>query len=89
MTPRAKKPVIGAGAEDCFAVRIAAPPVDGAANEALIAFIAKSFGVPRRAVALISGDTARHKRLSIAGDTATLASIAANLYGIAHERTDH
>lgn len=70
-------------------MRVAAPPVDGAANEALMAFIAKSFGVSKRAVTLISGDTARHKRLRITGDTATLASIAASLYGDAHERTDH
>lgn len=62
---------------------MAAAPVDGAANAALVALVAKRFGVPRRAVTLIAGDTARVKRLHIAGDAAALAEIAATLYAVA------
>ena len=47
-------------------VRITAPPVDGKANEHLIKFIAKQFGVARRNVKLISGETGRNKRIAIA-----------------------
>lgn len=70
-----------AGTPDHFAARVSAPPVDGAANAALIALVAKTFGVPRGAVRLIAGDTARLKRLFVAGDPAALARVAATLYG--------
>ena len=85
-TPRASKGVLLAGTPEHFAARIAAPPVEGAANAALIELIAKTFGVPKRDVTLIAGDTARVKRLSIAGNPETLAGIAAALYGAGHER---
>ncbi|MFN4095535.1 MAG: DUF167 domain-containing protein [Sphingomonas sp.] len=85
-TPRASKSVLLPGAPEHFAARIAAPPVEGAANAALIELVAKAFGVPKRDVMLIAGDTARVKRLSIAGDPKTLAGIAASLYGAGHER---
>ncbi|MBS1822120.1 MAG: YggU family protein [Acidobacteria bacterium] len=54
------------------AVKIAlnAPPVDGKANEALIAFVAERVGVPRSKVALIAGMTNRSKTLRIAGKSA-------------------
>ena len=48
-------------------VRVASPPVDGAANAALVAFIAKTLRVPRSAVRLASGETARLKRLELQG----------------------
>jgi uncharacterized protein YggU (UPF0235/DUF167 family) len=48
-------------------VRLAAPPVEGAANEALIALIAESLGIARRAVRIVSGDRSRRKRLAVAG----------------------
>jgi uncharacterized protein YggU (UPF0235/DUF167 family) len=47
----------------------------------LIGLVAKTFGVPRRAVTLIAGDASRLKRLAIAGDAPALAKIAASLYG--------
>jgi len=55
---------------DSLLIRLAAPPVDGAANDALIAFLATTFGVPRRAVGIISGERGRQKRVAIAGVTA-------------------
>lgn len=85
-TPRASKSALLTGTPEHFAARIAAPPVEGAANAALIELVAKTFGVAKRDVTLIAGDTARVKRLSIAGDPERLAGIAAALYGAGHER---
>ena len=48
-------------------IRVAAPPVEGAANDALVAFLARSLGLPRSAVTLVAGDRARVKRLRLAG----------------------
>jgi uncharacterized protein (TIGR00251 family) len=80
VTPRSSRDIFAAGTDDHFAARLAAPPVEGAANEALIALVAKAFGVPKRAVTLVAGETARLKRLAITGDAALLAKIAASLY---------
>ena len=52
--------------------RVAAPPSEGAANEALCRLIAKAAGVPPRDVSLIAGGAGRIKRLAIAGDPPTL-----------------
>ncbi|MFM9828356.1 MAG: DUF167 domain-containing protein [Sphingomonas sp.] len=79
VTPRAHRVEMIAGTDDHFVARLTAPPVDGAANAALIALVAQVFAVPRRAVTLLSGDTARVKRLHIAGDTRILAEMAASL----------
>ena len=46
-------------------VRLAAPPVDGKANEALIEFIAAEYGVPKRNVTIEAGLTSRQKRVSV------------------------
>jgi uncharacterized protein (TIGR00251 family) len=46
-------------------VRLQAPPVDGAANEALIAFLADELGVPRRQVRIVSGFGSRNKVLEV------------------------
>ncbi|KQM67596.1 hypothetical protein ASE75_01275 [Sphingomonas sp. Leaf17] len=83
VTPRGGRNAFAAGTADYFAARLAAAPVDGAANAGLIALVAKIFAVPKRAVTLIAGDTARLKRLRIAGDATVLAKIAASLYAIA------
>lgn len=48
-------------------VRVASPPVEGAANAALIAFLAKTLKIPRSAVRLAAGETARLKRLELEG----------------------
>ncbi|MBR0552458.1 DUF167 domain-containing protein [Stakelama marina] len=80
VTPRSSREAI-AGKGDRFAVRLNAPPVDGAANAALIVFLAKRFGVARRAVTILGGETARQKRLRIEGDPETLATTARSLYG--------
>ena len=48
-------------------MRLAAPPVDGKANEALVAFLAAVFDVPKRRVTLVHGETSRHKRVLVEG----------------------
>ena len=80
VTPRGGRDAIAAGTEEHLAARLAAAPVDGKANAALIALVAKTFGVAKRDVTLVGGDTARLKRLHIAGDATVLAKIAASLY---------
>ena len=85
MTPRASRSELAAGTADHFVARLAAPPVEGAANAALIVLVAKLFGVAKRDVTLIGGEKSRLKRLSIAGDSLALAQRAASLYGPAHD----
>lgn len=48
-------------------IRLAAPPVEGRANEALLKFIAESFGVSLRQVELKQGGQSRHKVVAITG----------------------
>jgi uncharacterized protein len=48
-------------------LRLAAPPVEGKANAALIEFLAEYFGVPRRNVTIVSGLKSRSKRVAIEG----------------------
>lgn len=48
-------------------IALTAPPVEGAANKALMEFLAKLLGVPRSSVALISGETSRNKVVSVEG----------------------
>jgi uncharacterized protein (TIGR00251 family) len=59
---------------DALKIRLAAPPVDGKANEALIAFLAKTLGVPKSKVELVSGQTSRAKRIRIADVSAAEAA---------------
>jgi len=80
VTPRGGRDTLGAGTPDHFAARLAAAPVDGRANIALLALVAATFGVARRDVALVGGATARLKRVRITGDVTTLAKTAATLY---------
>ena len=56
-------------------IRLAARPVDGAANAELVRFLAEAFGVARRDVAIESGEASRRKRVRVAGasDPARLA----------------
>ena len=65
--PRAKKTQLAGVREGAVLIRLAAPPVEGAANEALVAFLATILDLPRRNIRIISGEHARHKRVSIAG----------------------
>ncbi|WP_242097870.1 DUF167 family protein [Sphingomonas sp. CROZ-RG-20F-R02-07] len=83
VTPRGGRDALTPGTAEHFAARLAAAPVEGAANAALLALVARVFGVAKREVTLIGGQTARLKRIAIAGDAALLARIAAGLYAAA------
>jgi uncharacterized protein (TIGR00251 family) len=48
-------------------VRLTAPPVDGAANEALVALLAERLGIPKRAIQIVRGATSRQKTVEITG----------------------
>lgn len=80
VTPRSARESFGMGTADHFVARLTAAPVDGAANAALVALVAKVFGVARRSVSIVSGDTARLKRLQVDGAPLVLAEIARRLY---------
>lgn len=53
--------------DGCLKLRITAPPVEGAANEAVVRLVAETLGIPRRQVRLVSGSTGRRKVLEIEG----------------------
>ena len=65
--PGAKKTEFAGLYGEALKIRLAAPPVDGKANAALIAFLAKTCGVPKASVELVSGDTSRSKRVRVSG----------------------
>ena len=62
---RASRNEVVGNTEGILRVRLQAPPVDGAANEALIAFMADELGVPRRLVRIVSGFGSRNKILEV------------------------
>lgn len=64
--PGAKKTEVAGLHGDALKIRLAAPPVDGKANAALIAFVAQRLDVARSAVTLKSGQTSRRKVLEVA-----------------------
>jgi uncharacterized protein (TIGR00251 family) len=67
--PRAPQSKIDGRRGGAVLVRLAAPPVDGAANDALIELLAREFHRPRRDITILSGETSRDKRVEIAGLT--------------------
>ena len=52
---------------DALKVKVHAPPVEGRANEVLCTFLADTFGLPRRAVTVLRGDTSRQKLVRLEG----------------------
>ncbi len=67
--PRASKNEILPMPEGALKVRLTAPPVDNAANEALIKFLAARLSVPKSRLSIVSGHTSRDKRIRIEGMT--------------------
>lgn len=61
--------------------RVSAPPVDGAANVALIKLLAKALGVSKSKIRFASGETARIKRLRVVGDPADLTKTLRGVVG--------
>ena len=70
VVPRAKATEVAGQHGDAVRIRLAAPPVDGAANAELVRFLAERFRVPRSAVTIVRGATARRKTVAILGVTA-------------------
>jgi uncharacterized protein (TIGR00251 family) len=80
--PRARRvevgPVVGDGGGERLRVAVTAPPVDGAANAAVVEALAAAFGVPKRAVAIVRGETGRRKTVRIEGvGAAAVLAVAA------------
>jgi len=70
--PRASRDALSGERDGALVVRLTAPPVEGAANEALARFLGKALGVAPSAVRVVSGATGRNKVVSVAGlDAAT------------------
>jgi uncharacterized protein (TIGR00251 family) len=65
--PRAARSEIVGVHGDALKVRLAAPPVDGAANDALVALLSSAFAIPRRAVRILAGESSRSKHVEIDG----------------------
>ncbi len=65
--PGAKKSGVAGLHGDALKIRLAAPPVEGRANEALLKYVAAMFNVPVRQVELRQGEQSRHKVVSIVG----------------------
>jgi hypothetical protein len=70
--PRAKKTQIAGERDGALLIRLAAPPVGGAANAALIEFLAATLDLPRRSIRIVNGETTRHKRVAISGLSADI-----------------
>jgi len=65
--PGAKRSEVVGLHGDALKIRLAAPPIEGRANEALLRFIADSFDVPLRQIELLRGTQSRHKMVRVTG----------------------
>jgi uncharacterized protein (TIGR00251 family) len=72
VVPRASRSEIAGYHDGALRVRVAAPPVEGAANRELIKFLSKSFRVPQNAVTIISGSNSRNKIIRITNPSAVM-----------------
>ncbi len=86
LTPRASRDGVDGIATDAegrpiLKLRLKAPPVEGAANAALIAWLAKTLGLRKADIAIRSGETGRTKILHLSGDSIVLAEKLARLCG--------
>ena len=70
LQPRASKNEIGEPLGDELKIKVTAPPVDAAANQALIELLAEKLGCPRGKVELLRGHTSRHKTVILHGFSA-------------------
>jgi uncharacterized protein (TIGR00251 family) len=65
--PRAKKSRIVGARGDAVEISLAAPPVDGAANEELVRVLSEALGIPKRDVVILRGDTSQRKLVEVSG----------------------
>ena len=77
--PRSSRTEVAGVHAGALKVRLHAPPVDGAANEALVAFLAEALGVPRRQVRIVAGASSRAKVVEVEGvDVARVRELPAD-----------
>ena len=69
ITPRARKNEVSGVRAEALLVRLVAPPVEGAANKALVSFLADELRVPRYSIQIVNGEHSRQKRIAIANVT--------------------
>lgn len=79
LTPRASRTgldgiVTGADGRLVLQVRVAAPPVEGAANKALVAYLAAALRLRKSEIRIASGETARQKLLVVTGEATAIAA---------------
>ncbi len=67
VTPRASRSALAGVREGALVVRLTAPPVEGAANRALVKLLAKELGVAKGRVRVVSGERSRNKRVLVEG----------------------
>jgi len=79
--PRAPRDALDGVSDGSLRVRLAAPPVGGVANKALLAFLATTLDLPKRDLTLIAGEKGRHKRVLVRGLSA--AAVLARLHAAA------
>jgi uncharacterized protein (TIGR00251 family) len=74
--PRASRSRVVGEHDGLLKIQLAAPPVDGAANAALVELLCEKLGVPKRAVRLVAGDTSRRKRVRVDGVAAPEVTVS-------------
>jgi uncharacterized protein (TIGR00251 family) len=73
VVPRARDTAVVGRHGEAIKIRVAAPPVDGAANAELVRFLAERLGVPKNAVRITRGESGRSKVVQIEGIESTAA----------------
>lgn len=75
VVPRASKSEIVGEHDGALKVRIAAPPVDGAANDELVKLLAKNLGIAKSAIEIISGQSSKTKQVRVVGGRVELSKV--------------
>ncbi len=79
--PRASRDQIVGLHGDAIKIRLTAPPAEGKANAALIAFLSKKLGVPKSSITILRGKAGRRKSITVSGITLSDARRILNLFG--------
>lgn len=85
--PKASRESIVGEAEGRIRIALTAPPVEGEANAALVAFLARTLGVPKRKVAIVTGTRGREKTVRV--DEARVSEVRAKLCGTGRKEQSH
>ncbi len=88
VSPNARKTELVGWHDGALRIRLQAPPVDGAANEALCKWLAKSMGLTTRQVTLLRGDTSRRKQLALSCPPETVLAWLANQAALQNPNPD-